>query len=191
MENKLKECCNMCSRSFPPHCDTCPCHTSPKEEYIIKYCTKCIQMTNHIGRVCQKCLTVDNKEVYSSEEVSKCCGAGSYTKYDSFIDEEITYCSKCKFPFDTSPKVSEWEERFYIRLGELVLNQGKKDILKDDYFKAGKLANQDVISSTEKRVANEIILEIFKMKPLDGVSIGDNSIVKVGIINLIQSKYEN
>ena len=223
----------------------CICH-SPKEEYIIKYCNKCIQMTNHIGRVCQKCLTVDNKEVYSSEEEVNTYL--SHTKHEMYNPspkvsewgEEPTekQCLDAISTLKKSIRVEIWEEKLKEMIGDVrrgvrddvciydLIRKVSRDSFQDGYdFKVEEIEEvnkifpeyknlicqrkickicglfngkhqkhckiSSLLSSTEKRVAMDIILEIFKMKPLDGVSIGDNSIVKVGIINLIQSKYEN
>lgn len=36
-----------------------------KKEYELDYCNKCVQMTNHLNGVCQKCSKQDEKESIS------------------------------------------------------------------------------------------------------------------------------
>jgi len=43
-------------------------------------------------------------------------------------------------------KKDTYDDRFHIRLGEIVLKIGEKNITKNDYFEAGKLAHQDIMS---------------------------------------------
>jgi hypothetical protein len=44
--------------------------TKESKEFELKYCEKCIQMTNHIDGICQKCKPVKSAEEFCKEKIN-------------------------------------------------------------------------------------------------------------------------
>jgi hypothetical protein len=106
------------------------------KDYNLAYCAKCIQSTNHLDGVCQKCLpepvagwkesrtcctgcredgTCPNLQCPSIKE--KICNCGGYVALK--VATKQFECLQCGFVFDTPPITTkvEWEKEFDERFG--------------------------------------------------------------------------